>query len=69
MICGPKRTNHGQRGEVRQSSFQEVPTRYGNSERAREPDCTGRYEDLELFFEADYGWNVVCNAWYGYLIC
>jgi len=31
--------------------------------------CTGRYEDLELFFEADYGWNVVCNAWYGYLIC
>jgi len=30
------------------------------------PVCTGRYEDLLLFFERFY---VVCNTWYGYMIC
>jgi len=33
------------------------------------PGCTGRYEDRVLLFEANYRWNVVCNVWYGFLIC
>jgi len=26
------------------------------------PFCMGRYTDLVLFFEVDYGWNVVCSS-------
>jgi len=33
------------------------------------PVCTGLYEDHVSSSEVDYGWNVVCNMWYGYMAC
>jgi len=33
------------------------------------PVCAGGYEDLVSSFEVDCGWNIVCNKWYGYMVC